>query len=419
MQKVNIIGAGLAGCESALQLAKRGVSVNLYEMKPSKFTPAHKNKDFAELVCSNSLKSDTLEFATGLLKAELRLLDCELLKIADECAIPSGKTLTVNRELFASKVTQKIKEQPLINIIEQEVTSFDITQPTIISAGPLCTEELSNFLSEFIGDKMYFYDAVAPIVSADSLDYKKAYDGDEGYINCPLTKEEYFEFWSALKDAQRVELHDFEKEINFEACLPIEIMAKRGLEVMRCGPMKAGLKDNGAYAVVQLRKENEEGTMLNLVGFQTNLTFPEQKRVFSLIPALRNAEWLRYGVMHKNTYINAPKLLNKYSQLKTNPNIFFAGQISGLEGYIESISSGLLCGINMLKYISNLPLCDFGTETCLGALQNYLLCGNINNFQPMHINWGLLKPIDAPKKDKKSALSSRSLAKIALIKENL
>ncbi len=418
MTKVTVIGAGLAGCEAALQLAKAGVNVDLFEMKPVKFSPAHHNPNFAELVCSNSLKSDTLDFATGLLKAEMRNLDCELLKCADLASLPSTKALTVDREKFSGLVTQLVRSNPLINIRNEEVVSFDIDSPTIVAAGPLCSDNLTDFLSSLIGEKLYFYDAVAPIVNGESIDYNYAYPADEGYVNCPLTKSEYEDFCVALRDAERVELHDFEKEINFESCLPIEIMAKRGLEVMRCGPMKPTQFDDNAYAVVQLRKENVEGTMYNLVGFQTNLTFESQRRVFSMIPALHNAEWLRYGVMHRNTYINAPKYLNKYFQLKSNPNVFFAGQISGVEGYIESIASGLLCGINMIKYIRNQQLVDFGTETCLGALQNYLLCGNVNNFQPMHINWGLLKPIDAPKKDKKRCLCERSITKIVNLREN-
>ena len=418
MAKVTVIGAGLAGCETALQLAKAGVNVDLFEMKPAKFSPAHHNPNFAELVCSNSLKSDTLDFATGLLKAEMRSLDCELLKCADACALPSTKALTVDREKFSDLVTKAVRSNPLINIRNEEVASFDINSPTIVASGPLCSDALTDFLSSLIGEKLYFYDAVAPIVSGESIDYNYAYPADEGYVNCPLSKSEYEAFCEALRDAERVELHDFEKEINFESCLPIEIMAKRGLDVMRCGPMKPTQFDSNAYAVVQLRRENVEGTMFNLVGFQTNLTFESQRRVFAMIPALHNAEWLRYGVMHRNTYINAPKYLNKYFQLKSNPNIFFAGQISGVEGYIESIASGLLCGINMIKYIRNQQLVDFGTETCLGALQNYLLCGNVNNFQPMHINWGLLKPIDAPKKDKKKCLCERSIIKIAKLREN-
>ncbi len=417
MKKVTVIGGGLAGCEASLTLAKAGIEVDLYEMKPVKFSPAHHNPNFAELVCSNSLKSDTLEFATGLLKAEMRKLDSELLKCADEVKLPSTTALTVDRERFSALITEKINSNPLINVIHDEVVDFDTNSPIIVATGPLCSDGLTDFLSTLIGEKLYFYDAVAPIVSGESIDYSCTCSADEGYVNCPMTKEEYEIFWNALRLAERVELHDFEKEINFESCLPIEIMAKRGFDVMRCGPLKPSREDS-AFAVVQLRKENVEGTMFNLVGFQTNLTYEAQRKTFSLIPALKHAEWLRYGVMHRNTYLNAPKYLNKFFQLKSKPNIFFAGQISGVEGYIESIASGLLCGINMIKYISNLDLVDFGTETCLGALQNYLMCGSISNFQPMHINWGLLKPIDAPKKDKKKCLVERSLTKIDSLKES-
>ncbi len=418
MKKVCVIGAGLAGCEAALQLAKAGVYVDLYEMKPTQYSPAHHNPDFAELVCSNSLKSDTLDFATGLLKAEMRALDCELLKCARASALPSTQALTVDREKFSRLVTEEVRANPYINIINQEVVSFCQTDPIIVAAGPLCSDKLSDFLGSLIGEKLYFYDAVAPIVSGESIDYDFAYEADEGYINCPMAKGEYVDFCEALQNAQRVELHQFEKEINFEACLPIEVMAKRGFDVMRCGPLKPTRFDAPeTYAVVQLRKENLEGTMYNLVGFQTNLTFPAQREVFSKIPALKKAEWLRFGVMHRNTYINAPKYLNKFFQLKSQPNIFFAGQISGVEGYIESVASGLLCAINMIKYIDSQPLVDCTTETCLGAMQNYLLCGSTNNFQPMHINWGLIKPIDAPKQDKKKRLAERALAKIANLRE--
>ncbi len=428
MKKVTVIGAGLAGAEASWQLAKRGVMVDLIEMKPTKFTPAHKNPNFAELVCSNSLKSDTLDFATGLLKAELREMNSFLLECADTTKIPSANTLTVDRNSFARLVTEKLQSNKNINIINKEVESFDLEQPTIVCAGPLCSDKLSTFLQQLTGDKLYFYDAVAPIVSADSIDYNFAFFqnrfGEQGqgeYLNCPMNKEEYLNFWEQLTTAKRVELHDFEQEINFEGCLPVEIMAKRGVDVLRCGPLKPdGIVFDGhkPYAVVQLRKENFEGEAYNLVGFQTNLTFAEQKRVFGLIPALKNAEWLRLGVMHRNTYINAPKMLNRYFQLKTKPNIMFAGQIAGVEGYTESIASGLLCGINMVRYINDLPLVNFSIDTCLGALGNFLEASNPNNFQPMHINWGLLRPVDVPKAEKKKAYVARSLKKIAEIKEN-
>lgn len=428
MKRVTVIGAGLAGAEASWQLANHGIKVDLIEMKPNKFTPAHKNKDFGELVCSNSFKSDTLDFATGLLKAELREMGSFVLSCADKTRIPSANTLTVDRNAFARLITEELKSNKNINIIDAEVENFDLDKPTIVCAGPLCSDKLSKYLQQITGDKLYFYDAVAPIVSADSIDFNYAFYQDRfgelgqgDYLNCPMNREEYLNFWQELKNAQRVELHEFEKEINFEGCLPIEIMAKRGEEVLRCGPLKPdGLLFNGhkPYAVVQLRKENTAGETFNLVGFQTNLTFPEQKRVFSLIPALKNAEWLRLGVMHRNTFINAPRLLNKYFQLKSKPNIMFGGQIAGVEGYTESVASGLLCGINMVRYINNLPLINFSIDTCLGALGNFLEASNPNNFQPMHINWGLLRPIDVPKKDKKNALVSRALAKIAEIKEN-
>lgn len=426
MQKVIVIGAGLAGAECAYQLAIRGVEVDLIEMKPVKFTPAHHNPNFAELICSNSLKNDTLEFATGVLKAELRELGSMLISCADNSRIESGNTLTVDREKFSSLVTEKLRGEPNIHIIEKEASDFDITKPTIICAGPLCSDKLSAFIQNLTGEGLYFYDAVAPIVAADSIDYNYAFFQDRwndagDYLNCPLTKEEYLLFWQELCKAERVTLHSFENEKNFEGCLPIEIMARRGVDVLRCGPLKPdGITVNGKtpYAVVQLRKENAAGEMFNLVGFQTNLTFPEQKRVFGLIPALKNAEWLRLGVMHRNTYINAPKYLNHNFQLLSHPNIMFAGQISGVEGYTESIASGLLCALNMIKYLNNRPCVEFGIETCLGALGNYLEAGNPNNFQPMHINWGLLKPIDAPKNKKKQAMAQRALEKIALIKED-
>ena len=427
MTKVKVIGAGLAGAECAWQLAQAGVQVDLYEMKPQKFSPAHHNPNFAELVCSNSLKNDTLEFATGVLKAELRLLNSFVLDCADKTSIPSANTLTVDRERFAVLVTERLESNKNINIIREEVTEFDLDEPVIVAAGPLCSTGLAEFIEKITGERLYFYDAVAPIVAGDSIDYDFAFYQDRwgevgkgDYLNCPLNKEEYINFCQELSKAQRVELHSFEHEVNFEGCLPVEIMARRGIDVLRCGPLKPdGISIDGKqpYAVVQLRRENTEGSMFNLVGFQTNLTFPEQRRVFRLIPALHNAEWLRYGVMNRNTYINAPKFLNHYFQLKTHRNIMFAGQISGVEGYTESIASGLLCAINMIKYLNNLPMVEFGTETCLGALANYLEAGSEHNFQPMHINWGLLKPIDVPKKEKKHALAERALSKIAEIKE--
>ncbi len=429
MARVKVIGAGLAGAECAWQLASRGVTVDLFDTKPDTMSPAHKNPNFCELVCSNSLKNDTLEFATGLLKAELRRLGSFVLSCADEARIPAANTLSVDREKFASLVTQRLRENPNINVVCQEVTEFDLNEPVVVAAGPLCSPKLSDFLRNLVGEGLYFYDAVAPIVSAESIDYNFAFYQDRwgesnsgDYLNCPLTRDEYTNFCQQLAGAERVALHDFESEVNFEGCLPIEVMAKRGIDVLRCGPLKPqGIEVNGKtpYAVVQLRRENTENTMFNLVGFQTNLTFGEQRRVFSLIPALRNAEWLRYGVMHRNTYINAPKYLNHHFSLKNHKNIMFAGQISGVEGYTESIASGLVCGINMARQLSKLEPIEYGTETCIGALGNYLEAGSETNFQPMHINWGLLKPIDVPKNLKKRAIAERALAKIDKIKESV
>ena len=426
MQKVKVIGAGLAGAECAMQLSRRGVLVDLFDIKPSKFTPAHHNPNFAELVCSNSLKNDTLDFASGLLKAEMRSLNSFVLDCADKTSILSGNTLAVDREKFAACVTELLEKEKNINIIEREIETFDLNEPTVIAAGPLCTKPLCNFIESITGESLFFYDALAHIVSAVSIDFKHAFfqdrtgQGDNDYINCPLSRDEYLAFWQELVKAERVALHDFEK--NFEGCLPIEVMARRGVDVLRFGPLKpVGLEINGKtpYAVVQLRRENMAGKSYNMVGFQTNLTFPEQRRVFGMIPALRNAEWLRLGVMHRNTYINAPKYLNRFFQLKSNKNIMFAGQISGVEGYTESIASGLLCGINMVKYLNNAPLVDFGIETCLGALGNFLEAGNPANFQPMHINYGLLKPIDVPKQERKAAFAKRSLDRIATLKEDI
>ena len=415
---VKIVGAGLAGCEAALTLAGLGVNVVLYDIKPNKYTPAHKNPNFAELVCSNSLKSDTTEFATGVLKQELRLLNSYLLNCAYKAQIPAGKTLTVDRELFSNEVTALIKNNSKIKFVSQEVGSFDDTTPTIIATGPLTTKVLTDYLNQKLGLNLYFYDAVAPIISADSIDNTKVFkankydDADGDYINCPMNREQYTLFVKQLTTAERVPLKSFEDEKVFEGCMPVEVMAQRGLEVLKCGPLKAqGLvMPNGQqpYACVQLRKEDAMGNAYNMVGFQTNLTFPEQKRIFTTIPGLEHAEFLRYGVMHRNSYINAPKLLNSYFQLKQQPNVFFAGQISGIEGYVESIASGLIVGLEMYCYINNLPMINFTTNTALGALANYLQAANPNNFQPMHINWGLFAPIECSKQLKKEKLAERS-----------
>lgn len=426
---VKVIGAGLAGCEASLTLANLGIKVKLYDIKPKQFSPAHKNSNLAELVCSNSLKSDTLEFATGLLKQELRVMGSSLIQCADKSKIPAGKTLTVDRDVFSEEVTKLVKANPNIELVCEEIKNFDDCV-TIVATGPLTTPALFNYISSTFGnDNLYFYDAVAPIVSAESINTEKTFVGNKfqteeaDYINCPLNKQEYNSFVAELCNAERVSLKSFENEKVFEGCMPVEVMAKRELNALRCGPMKAsGLIDNDGripYAVVQLRKENALGDAYNLVGFQTNLTFPEQKRVFRLIPGLENAEFLRFGVMHRNSYINAPKLLNHYFQLKSKPNVFFAGQISGIEGYVESIATGHIAALNVYRYLKKLPMFEFTTNTSLGALSNYLESANPNNFQPMHISYGLFSPINCPKNEKKQKIAERALKYIEQIKKEI
>ncbi len=424
---VNVIGAGLAGCESALFLANMGIKVNLFEMKPKVKTSAHKLDSFCELVCSNSLKSEDIETASGLLKVELLKLGSRVLKVAKLCSVPAGNSLSVDRNMFSEQVTKLIKENKNINICECLIEEINLTEPTIIATGPLTDDKLMNNLKKYIGgSNCYFYDAVAPIVTFDSIDMNCAfwgnrYDkgGEQGdYLNLPLSKDEYTKFYNELINAETVELKDFEKV--FEGCMPIEVMAKRGYEVMRFGPLKpVGLFDKRLterpYAVVQLRKENENGTLLNLVGFQTNLTFKEQKRVFSLIPALKNAEFIRYGVMHRNSFINAPLCLNSCSQLKEYPNIFIAGQLSGVEGYVESIGSGLISAINMYRYINKRNLMPLPSTTCIGAILNYISnTASPFNFQPMNANYGI---IDCnvqfqDKKEKKRYIYENSMKEI-------
>lgn len=375
MIRVNVIGAGLAGSEACYQLAKRGIEVHLYEMKPKQFSPAHKNPNFAELVCSNSLKSDLLASAGGMLKGELRAMDSLVIKIADEVKVPAGSALAVDRELFSKKITEKIKSFSNVIIHEEEVQSIDTSIPSIIATGPLTSDALSQWLRQFLGqEQFYFFDAIAPIVSKESLDPEKYYiadrygEGSGDYINCPMNEEEYDRFYQELIHAEIVQLKDFENSKVFEGCMPVEVLAKRGRESLLFGPLKpvglinpkTGKKD---YAVVQLRKETKQDDLYNLVGFQTNLTYKEQKRVFSLIPALHSAEFFRYGVMHKNSYLNAPTVLNVYSQVKKCPNLFIAGQLSGVEGYIESIASGLLCALNMIQYIKGLPCIEFHIQS--------------------------------------------------------
>lgn len=430
--RVTVAGAGLAGCEAAWYCAEHGVKVRLYEMKPQKFTPAHKNPDFAELICSNSLKAARLDSAAGLMKEEMRRLGSLLLRIADGCSVPAGGALAVDRNLFAAGVTQAIRSHPLIEVIEQELTAIPEDDVVIIATGPLTSEPLAKAIGELCGEAfLNFHDAAAPIVTAESIDMTRAfaasrYDrGDDDYINCPMNKEEYEAFQTELVNADRAPLHDFEQEgvKVYEGCMPIEILASRGKDAIRFGPMKpVGLIDPNTghrpWANLQLRKENREGTLYNLVGFQTNLKFGEQKRVFGMVPALRNAEFVRYGVMHRNTFLNAPKLLNGDYSMIAHPRIFFAGQITGVEGYMESAGSGLLCGINAVRTLQGEDRLILPEYTMLGALQKHICNRETKDFQPMGANFGILPPIEpkiCDKRERYAALSERSLAYFANI----
>ena len=425
-KEVNVIGAGLAGSEACYQLLKRGYNVNLFEMKPNKFSAAHKNKNFAELVCSNSLKSNDVTSACGLLKQELRMLDSLVINVADNVSVPAGSALAVDRELFSQNITDKLKSFENLNVINTEVESFDLTKPTIVATGPLTSDSLTQFLKSVFNDEyLYFFDAIAPIVGYDGIDFDSAFVADRydkgtgDYINCPMNKEEYELFYNELVNAESVKLKDFENSKVFEGCMPVEVLAKRGVDALRFGPLKpVGLTDPKTgrypYACVQLRRETNNLDMFNMVGFQTNLTFKEQERVFKLIPALKNAEFLRFGVMHRNTFINAPTVLNRYFQVKEYPNVFIAGQLSGVEGYVESIAGGLLCALNMDRYLNNLPLIDFTNHTMIGALSNYIEAANPKHFQPMASNMGILNGVGERIKDKKEKY--KKLSDIALNK---
>lgn len=394
MEWINVVGGGLAGREAAYQIAKRGIGVKLYEMKPIRFSPAHENENLAEIVCSNSFKSSSLTNACGLLKEELRRLGSLLVSCADETKVPAGQALAVDRDAFSKLVTKKIYENEKIEVIKQEV----VVVPegiTILATGPLTAEALSKQMSELTGrEKLFFYDAAAPIVTKDSIDMTKAFTadrygkGESDYINCPMTKEEYDIFYQALIEAEVVERHEFEKGNLFEGCMPIEEMARRGEKTLVFGPLKPVGFDQKYHAVVQLRQDNQEGTLYNLVGFQTNLKFGDQKRVFQLIPALKQAEFVRYGVMHRNTYIDSPQLLDATYRLK-NTNLFFAGQISGVEGYVESIASGLVAGVNAVNLFQGGEAVVFSDKTMIGALAKYISTEN-KNFQPMNANFGIL-----------------------------
>lgn len=449
---ITVVGGGLAGSEAAYQIAKRGIKVKLYEMKPNNFSPAHSNNNLAEIVCSNSFKSNLHTNACGLLKEELRNLDSLLIKVADETAVPAGQALAVDREVFSKKVTEALENMKNVEIIRQEVGKDGLSIESIakdgiviIATGPLTSDALSKQILELTGeDDLHFYDAAAPIIFKDSIDMNIAFygnryeqerakdedveewktkqknDGDASYINLPMNKEEYEHFWNELVNAEVVELHQFEKREIFEGCMPVEVMAKRGIDTLRYGPLKPmGFTDPRTgyrpYALVQLRQDNKDATIYNIVGFQTNLKFGEQKRVFSMIPGLENAEFAKYGVMHRNTFINSTKLLDRTYQLKKNKNIYFAGQITGVEGYVESISSGLVAGINAVKQLRQEEKVEFSEYTMIGALAQYISTPN-EKFQPMNANYGILPELEgkkiSEKKLKYGKLSDRALEKL-------
>ena len=434
MEKIiHIIGGGLAGSEAAYQVAKRGIKVKLYEMKPKKYSSAHSNENLAEIVCSNSFKSNLHTNACGLLKEELRQMDSLLIKIADQTKVPAGQALAVDREKFSEEVTNAIRENQNIEVIHKEITDFNEFQEDdiiIVATGPLTADLLANKIGDLTGqDKLFFYDAAAPIVTKESVNFEIAFIGDRygkgeaSYINLPMNQEEYEQFYQELIGAEVVELHEFEKREIFEGCMPVEVMAKRGKDTLRFGPLKpVGFTDprtgKRPYAIVQLRQDNKEGTLYNLVGFQTNLKFGEQKRVFSLIPGLEKAEFVKYGVMHRNTYINSTKLLNESYQLRTNPHIFFAGQITGVEGYVESIMSGLIAGINAANILQGKEKIEIPKETMSGAITKYIVTEN-DKFQPMNANFGILPELSEKIRDKKmryEALADRAMKKLKEIK---
>ena len=430
--EVKVIGAGLAGCEAAWQLANRDIDVRLYEMKPKKMTPAHHSPDFAELVCSNSLRGDRLENAVGLLKEELRRLDSLILSCAEATRVEAGGCLAVDRGGFSQMVTEKIRSHPRITVVEEEVTQVP-EGPVIIATGPLTADALSKAIGEYFGETGYlhFFDAAAPLVTAESIDMELAwwqsrYDrGTPDYVNCAMNKEEYEAFWQALTTAQEAEVHGFEDKNVFEGCMPVEVMARRGIDTLRYGPLKpVGLTDprtgKEPYAVVQLRQDNAMGSVFNLVGFQTHLKFGEQKRVFSMIPALKNAEYVRYGVMHQNTFLQSPKLLDRFYADRRNPLVAFAGQMTGVEGYVESTASGYLAAVAMAAKVQGRPLPEFPKTTAIGALGQYISDESVENFQPMNINFSIIAPLEQrirKKAEKNLAISNRALDVIQALKE--
>ncbi len=422
---VTVIGAGLAGSECAWQLAQRGIQVELHEMKPEKMTPAHTTEYFAELCCSNSLRGAGLENAVGLLKEELRRLDSLILQCADATRVEAGGALAVDRHGFARLVTEKIRSHPNITVVPGEVTEIPAGE-VVIASGPLTSDALAEKLQSLLGEHsdLHFFDAAAPLVSAESVDMDYAwmgsrYDkGTDDYVNCSMNQEEYDAFWQELTHAQEAEVHGFEDNMVFEGCMPVEVMARRGHDTLLYGPMKSrGLDDprtgRWPYAVVQLRRDNAEGTVYNLVGFQTHLKFPEQRRVFSMIPALHNAEFLRYGVMHRNTFLDSPRLLDRYYRLKKEPRIAFAGQMTGVEGYVESAASGFLVGVETARRLKGQPPADFPREMAIGALALYISNESVTQFQPMNINFGIIPPLDhfvKGKRNKNAEISQRALA---------
>ena len=427
MEKVKIIGGGLAGSEAALQLAKRGIDVELYEMRPKKMTGAHVSSDFAEFVCSNSLGSSDVTNASGLLKKEMEIMGGELIKIAYECSVPAGNALAIDRELFSKTVTEKIQSNGKITVVNEEVTEIPDGN-VIIASGPLTSDSFANSIKEFTkAEHLHFFDAIAPIVEKDSINFDVAfyasryYKGEASYINCPMDKEQYEKFYNYLINAPRIELKEFEKDAKvFEGCMPIEVMASRGVDTLRFGPLKpVGLVDKRTekinYAVVQLRQDNSAKTLYNLVGFQTNLKWSAQKELLSLIPGLERANIMRYGVMHRNTFINSPELLNPTLESRGRKGLFFAGQITGTEGYTESIATGMLSGVNMARLITDKPLLQLPTETMLGALTHYITEPQQKHFQPINSNWAIVKEMDIPKKirknkkEKNKILSDRSI----------
>ncbi|EJS71153.1 MULTISPECIES: FADH(2)-oxidizing methylenetetrahydrofolate--tRNA-(uracil(54)-C(5))-methyltransferase TrmFO [Bacillus cereus group] len=422
-QVVNVIGAGLAGSEAAYQIAKRGVQVRLYEMRPVRQTPAHHTDKFAELVCSNSLRANTLTNAVGVIKEEMRLMDSVIIRAADECSVPAGGALAVDRHEFAAKVTEYVKNHPNVTVVNEELTEIP-EGPTIIATGPLTSPDLSAKLKELTGeDYFYFYDAAAPIVEKDSIDMNKVYlksrydKGEAAYLNCPMTEEEFDRFYEALIAAETVPLKEFEKEIFFEGCMPVEVMASRGRQTLVFGPMKpVGLEDpktgETPFAVVQLRQDDAAGTLYNIVGFQTHLKWGPQKEVLQLIPGLENAEIVRYGVMHRNTFINSPNLLRPTYQYKQRDDLFFAGQMTGVEGYVESAASGLLAGINAARLVKGEEPVVLPPVTAMGSMANYITATNAKNFQPMNANFGLFAPLE--KKIKRKAERNEAYATRAL-----